>query len=38
MVFQIVKNTLKRLQPQIAEHEGDVGVDILVKIIEVEDR
>ncbi|XP_034249596.1 serine/arginine repetitive matrix protein 1-like [Thrips palmi] len=38
LIQKIVKNTLRRLQPQIAEHEGDVGVDILVKIIEVEDR
>ncbi|KAJ1529800.1 hypothetical protein ONE63_006545 [Megalurothrips usitatus] len=38
LIQKIVKNTLRRLQPQIAEHEGDVGVDILVKIIQVEDR
>ena len=38
LIQKIVKNTLRRLQPQIAEHEGDVGVDILVKIIQVDDE
>lgn len=38
LIQKIVKNTLKRLKPQIAEHEGDVKVDILVKVIQVEDR